>query len=263
MFIHGEEAEFVFGLGTQILPTLGADIYGRTTQRVVLDSGQRWFEIGFRMDLLLSGNAATGWTDPGNYFRIEPQWSLDLVTWEMGKFLPAPVPVVDIGGGVYEYWSRAIHPVDSAVKSGALFLQSGMSLSGEGKINSDARNNPFLALTVDRVSLALGGFPYTMPADAARMQADLGAIYPGATITAASATVWQIAIPAVGITAFGPVNKLWWPGYLVPDLFGNLTQTVDGGSFFGVYVNEGGVPIYPRAFARLKITAGTRYDPFS
>jgi hypothetical protein len=260
LFVAGQEAEFLFGQGTQILPTLGAEIYGRTATRIVLDADERWFEMGFQMDHLLSGNAATGWTDAGNYFRLEAQWSLDLVSWAMGKFIPAPVPVVDLGGGLYEYWARAIHPVDSAVKSGQIGTYSGQYGNGiPGAFSSDPRNNPLTALTVAGVSLALGGFPYTMPTDAAKMQADLRVFYPLATVTATSDVIWEIVIPGVAMTQFNQLNKVSWPGYLVQDMFGNLTITVDGAYLAGAMVDGAGTPIHQRAFGRLKISPGSRY----
>lgn len=264
VFIHGEECEFVFGRGTQILPTLGAEIWGRSEARVALDANERWFEMGFRMDHLLSGNSAAGWTDQGNYFRIEPEWSPDLINWSAGKFIPAPVPVVDNGDGTWTYWSRAIHPVDSAVKSGILEVSSGAIYYGGVGTNTsgDTRNNPFTALTVLNVVQALGGFPYTMPTDAARMQSDLAAIFPGATVEASAATVWRIRIPNQTFSAFAQFSKVFWPVYLVADMFGVVNTPVDGAFFGGNFVNSAGVAIHPKAFGRLKITPGTRYDPF-
>lgn len=263
--VGGEEVEFLFGQGTQLFPNLPVPIYGACGTRMVLDAGQKWFEVGFRMDHLLSGNAAAGWTDAGNYFRIEPQWSIDLVNWSMGKFLPAPVPVINLGGGVYEYWSRCIHPQDSAIKSGQLEISSGAAYGQPGtlgNIGSDSRNNPFTALTILGVSRALGGFPYTMPGDAARMQTDLSALFPGATVEASADTVWRIRIPAITFGSFGQLNKIFWPVYLVANSFGAIVSPVDGSNLDGNFVNAEGLAIYNKAFARLKITAGTRYDPY-
>ena len=109
------------------------------------------------------------------------------------------------------------------------------------------------------VALPLGGFPYTMPGDAARMQTDLRVFYPTATVEASSDLIWAINIPYVSQTLFSQSSKVFWPGYLVPDFFGNLTVWVDGYGFAGAFVNEFGVPIFTKAFARLKITSGTRY----
>lgn len=264
VFVGGQEAEFVFGKGTQILPTLGAEIYGRTEARVVDDAGEKWFEMGFQMDHLLSGNPAAGWTDQGDYFRIDYEWSQDLTTWAAGKFVPAPTPIVDVGGGSYQYWARALNPVDAAIKSGEIRVSSGYGQGGiNGDITAEARNSPFTALTVAGVSLPLGGFPYTMPDDAARMQTDLRAFYPDATIEASSSTVWRIIIPTVNFTSYSQTSKVWWPGYLIPDIFGDLTVLVDGAYFFGTLVDAAGTPIVTKAFGRLQITSGSRYNHLS
>lgn len=265
VFVTGHEAEFVFGQGTQLFPNIPVPIYGVCGTRVVLDAGQRWFEFSFRMDHLLSGNAGAGWTDAGNYFRIEPEWSLDLVNWSMGKFIPAPVPVVDLGGGVYEYWARSVHPVDSAIKSAQISCRSREVWDGEpGTIAGDARNNPITGITIAGVALALGGFPYALgtAGEDARMTAALQPFYAGATVVATSNIVWDIIIPGVSLSSFGQFSRVFWPGYLVPDIFGNLTITLASADLSGNYINAAGVAIYNKAFARLKITAGTRYAAY-
>ena len=265
VFVGGNEADFIFGQGTQLFPNIPVPIYGVCGTRIVLAAGEKWFEFSFRMDHLLTGNAAAGWTDAGNYFRIEPQWSLDLVDWSMGKFIPAPVPVVDLGGGVYEYWARAIHPVDSAVKSAQISCRSRAAWDGQnGTIGGDTRNNPITGITIAGVALALGGFPYALgtAGEDTRMTAALQPFYPGATVVATSNIVWDITIPNVNLTAFGQINRIFWPGYLVADIFGALTITIASADLSGNFVKVAGVAIYTKAFARLKITAGTRYDPY-
>jgi hypothetical protein len=259
VFHGGQEAEFVFGKGTQVFPNLPVEIFGVLSSRVVLDAGQQWFEVGFRMDGQLTGNAAAGWADAGNYFKLDLEWSPDLANWSAGKFVPAPAPVIDLGGGVYEYWSRALNPQDAAIKSGQIRVSFGMPGLGEAMGGADPRNNPLTALTIAGVALPLGGFPYTMPGDAARMQTDLRVFYPTATVEATTDLIWAINIPYVSQTLFSQSSKVFWPGYLVPDFFGNLTGWVDGYGFAGSFVNEFGVPIVTKAFARLKITSGTRY----
>ncbi len=254
VFVNGEEAAFVFGRGTQVFPNAPLELSGWTQTRVVLDSAERWFEVGFKLDHELVGNPAAGWTDTGNYLKLDLQWSQELVSWSFGKFVPAPVPVVDLGGGVFEYWARAVNPVDSAVKTGALVC----SIS-----NGDARNNPLTSVIIAGVVQTLPRFPYYMPGDASKLQEDLIAKgFAGTTVTAPSATTWTISIPSVNYTAFAQSSRVGWPGYLVPDMYGNLTNTSDGLGFQGTFVNAAGVPIYTRAFARLKISGGTRYNAF-
>lgn len=256
VFHAGQEADFVFGRGTTMFAKLPAEIYGRCETRTVVDAGERWFEFGFRMDHALTGNAASGWTDAGNYFRIEPQWSTDLVTWSMGKFIPAPVPVVTVGDGSFEYWSRALNPVDSAVKSASITCAS-------TAVDGDTRNNPLTSVVIAGVTQALPNFPYTLPGHAAQLQTDLRAAgWTGTIVTASSDTVWSIAIPYVGYTAFSQSSYVGWPGYLVADVFGALTNLVARRDFGGNFIDAAGTPVLLKAFARLKITAGTRYDPY-
>lgn len=172
VFFGGHEARFAFGMGTQILPNLGAEIYGNHETRTVVETDAFWFEFGFTIDCQLNGNSAAGFTDAGNYFRIEIQQSEDLVNWNMGKFVPAPVPVVDNGNGTWTYWNRATIPiwwfnvlVDLTVSSN----RYGKSITG---------------ITVGGAPVSLPGYPYAMPAAAATLQADLRANgYPGATVT--------------------------------------------------------------------------------
>lgn len=172
-FFGGQEAEFVFGRGTQILPSLGAEIYGSTAIRMVADDVAEWMELGFTMDHLLNGNGAAGFTDQGHYFRINLQQSLDLVNWNMGKFEPAPVPVVDNGDGTWTYWSRCTQP------------RIWKHITIDETITSTRYAKTITGLQLFQMNIATGmSYPYAMPADAARLQADLRAAgYPGATVT--------------------------------------------------------------------------------
>lgn len=263
VFVLGEEAEFVFGKGTQLFPNVPFGIWGMTQTRVVDHLGEKWFEVGFQMDHLLAGNPAAGWTDQGNYLRIDYEWSADLVSWSAGKFIGAPVPVVDMGAGVYQYWARALNPVDSAVKSGSIRVSSGYPGQPGDIFTQDTRNNPFTGLTIAGVVQPLGGFPYTMPGDAARMQTDILARgWTGATVEASSATVWRIIIPGVSYTLYSQSSSVFWPVYLVADMFGVINSPVDRAGLTGTLVNASGVPIFQRAFGRLKISGGSRYDPY-
>jgi hypothetical protein len=133
------------------------------------------------------------------------------------------------------------------------------STAGSG---ADVRNNPFTSLVINNVTRALGGFPYTMPGDAARMQADMRANgLTGATCVATAATTWRIDIPNVNYTQYSTVNKVGWPGYLVADMFGALTSTVDGRGFTGQFVNTAGVrTALTKQFGRFGLSLGSRYD---
>ena len=330
MFYAGEEAEFVFGRGTQIFPNAPFPLYGRTGVEMIADANGYWFEFGFRIDAELSGNAGTGWTDAGNYVRLEVQQSLDLETWHMGKFGPAPVDsVINRGDGTWEYWGRAFVPVyweTVLVDLTAVTTRYGKSITG---------------VSVMSVPVSLPNFPYAMPAAAATLQADLrtagdtgatvtttsgtltataqnhtvGGIRPivltqsGGAVTAASSQGSSIslpsfpyALPAAAATLQADLRTAGHTGavvmlhqdswtILLPDRTAVATQrefslTITPGDpfkswdTFGNYQGEnpanqikgtsgnlrtpGGAPLEEagRQFARLKISAGTRYSAF-
>lgn len=256
VFHAGQEADFAFGRGTLLFSNAPIELYGRTESRVVSHAGERWFEFGFRVDAALTGNGATGWTDAASYLQLEPQWSPDLVNWSMGKFVPAPAPVVDLGGGIFEYWSRALNPQDSAIKTGSLVASN---------ISGDVRNNGFTALVIAGVSQALPNFPYdmTVAGTAAQLQADIIALgWAGTVVTGSTAAAWSVSIPSVNYTSYAQSSYLSFPTYLVGDMFGVLNTPVSRAGFGGSFVDAAGTQIFTKAFARLKITAGTRYDPY-
>lgn len=256
VFHAGQEADFAFGRGTTMFARAPIELYGRTEARVVDDAGERWFEFGFRVDAALTGNGATGWVDGGNYLRLEAQWSPDLINWSMGKFVPAPVPVVTIGDGTFEYWSRALNPQDSAVKTGSMTAVNS---------TADTRNNGFTSLVIAGVAQALDHFPYDMsvPGTAAQLQADIRAKgWTGAVVTGTTAIDWSIFIPTVNYTSYSQSSYVGFPTYLVADMYGVINTPISSMFFFGAMVDAAATPIFAKGFARLKITAGNRYDAY-
>lgn len=252
VFVAGEEAGMIFGHGTQVFPNVPVEIYGTTQARIVEDGGKKWFELGFRMDHLLSGNPAAGWTDAGNYFRIDYEWTDDLSTWSAGKFVAAPTPIIDLMDGTWEYWARCINPQDAAIKTANLVCSSTAA-------TGDSRNNPITAIKIAGTTQSLPNFPYAMPGDAAQLQTDLVAAgWSGATVTASSNIVWEILVPNVTTAAFNSPSSVSWPPYTVSGPLGS--STVTGRGFEGAYYTAEGDPVHPRAFGRLKISKGTRYD---
>lgn len=264
VFHLGQEIEFAFGMGTQLLPKAPLRIWGLCQTRVVAASGEKWFEFGFRISAELTGDASSGWNDADGYFCIEPEWSRDLINWEVGKFVPAPVPVVTLPSGQKQYWSRAIRPVDSAIKTGQIRANSGTfaAVGNAGNTSGDVRNNPFTALTVAGTVKALGGFPYTMPGDAARMTADMQAFFPGSSVVATSAVNWQITIPGVNFQAYNAISKIYWPSYMIADMYGSLNTPFNGIDLAGEFVDPAGNSIETKGFARLKITNGILYPDY-
>ena len=50
-------------------------------------------------------------------------------------------------------------------------------------------------------------------------------------------------------------GKVYWPGYLIPDMFGDLTNTRDHVSFLSEWINANGVRTSnPRQFLRMKVS---------
>ncbi len=90
----------------------------------------------------------------------------------MGKFEPAPTPEVNNGDGTYTYWSRCTQPRVWKFVRVDLTLTS--NRAGKSITNLKLFGN----------TIALTGYPYAMPADAARLQTDLLALgYTGATVS--------------------------------------------------------------------------------
>ena len=176
VFIGGQEAEFIFGQGTQLFPNLPVPIYGCTSYRWSSDDTGIWWEVGFTIDAPLTGNGGAGWTDAGNYLRFEIQQSLDLVSWNMGRFTPAAVPAVDNGDGTWTYWSRCSIP--------RLWKYVRVDVTA----TSSRYGKSITAVRLFGATLALPGYPYAMPAQAATLQAHLRALgYTGATVTSVAA----------------------------------------------------------------------------
>lgn len=251
----GQAVDYVVA-GGKLIYSADPVLLPETTSRIVDDAGERWFEFGFLSPEILTGNSGTGWTDAGTYCRLHLEWSLDLVNWSFGKFIPAPVPVVAVGDGTSWYWSRALNPQDSAAKTGALFFDNGNGYF------PDARRNGFTAVVLAGVSLALPHFPYDMSVagTAAQLQADIRAAgFPGTIVTGTTAEDWTVAVPSVAYTSYAQGSYLLFPGYLVEDMFGVLNTTIDRVNAVGTFVDAAGTPVCPKAFARLGVTAGTRY----
>lgn len=222
VFVSGEESEFIFGAGQQILPAVPVPIYGTTQSRTVRDTGGFWFEFGFRVDTALTGNAAAGFADAGNYVALSIEHSLDLQTWSLGKFLPAPVdPVIDNEDGTYTYWSRCIEPITWA------------NVMVDFRSASTRYGKSITSISIFNEHVVLPRYPYAMPSQAALLQADLrSAGYDGALVTSTPASI--------SVTARNHTQ----PGAYT------LTVTLSGASVTAVETNQGvyiPLPSYPYA----------------
>jgi len=201
-----------------------------------------WFDVGFDVPEILTGSASAGWT--GSAATYLPIWSEDLTTWLTGKFSDCAGNPVDNGDGTWRYWMRSMYPVDSETKTGSIQSQN----------SGDVRNNPLTSLVIDSVAISLPHYPYTMPGDAATMQADIRAAgWSGATVTATTASDWSIIIPVVSISDFGVNSAVSWPMWSYTDSVG-FYREVAGAGFDGIFVNSSAVRTFvPKQFFRLKI----------
>lgn len=252
----GNDVEFLVGRGTTMFAKSAVSFDGVTRCREVMYiSGLSKLEFGFRIDAQLSGNAAAGWTDPGNYIRFQLQFSQDLVNWSFGKFLPADIPVVDLGDGVFEYWGVSSKADDSAQKIGDLSVTN---------TYGNPLANGFTSIVIAGVAQNLPHFPYnmTVAGTAAMLQADLVAAgFPGAVVLGSTATNWEIEIPAVQFTALQQPSYVGFPSFMLPDVNGVLNTPCDRIAFGGDYRDPDGAPIVPRMFGRLHFSPGSRYQP--
>jgi hypothetical protein len=236
VFIEGEECEFIFGRGSQLFPNIPVPVYGTTESRMTLDAVAHWFEFGFRIDAALTGNAGAGWTDAGNYVRLEIQYSTDLVNWSMGKFLPAPVPVVDLGSGVFEYWGRCTVP------------EHWEDIMIDLAATSDRYGKTITAISVFRSFITLPNFPYDMPSEAGQLQTDLRAAgYAGATVTSVAA---PLVASAKNHTVNGTAN------FVLTQVGTNVTAVSLGGSPVSLPGFPYSMPTQRAALQAALVTAG-------
>jgi hypothetical protein len=230
--------------------------------RVVNSGGEKWAEFGWLSPVnTLTGDAVTGFLDPTGSLLFKPERSEDLVNWD-SDWIPSPGSPVAVGDGDYMYWVRSKYPIDSAVKAGRLSLKSG-TLFGDGTFKGDARNNPITGITIAGVVQPLLGVSYTMPQDAAALQARLIALgWTGAAVTASSNLDWEITITDVTLTDYNLSSRVSWPGYPVQNLFTNFITDVNGADFLGFFVNEFGVRTgVIKQFMRMGISRGPN-NPF-
>ncbi len=222
VFHAGQEVNFAFGRGTLLFSKAAIEIYGRTECRTVVETDAYWFEFGFRIDTVLSGNSGAGFSDAGNYFRIECEQSTNLVNWSMGKFIPSPAgAVINNGDGTHTYWHRSTVPI------------WWFNILVDLTITSNRYGKSITGLSIGQVPVSLPAFPYAMPSQAANLQTHLRAAgYAGAVISSVTAPLSvEIKNHTVG-------------GVSV------LPATMSGASVTGVTTNGGAsipLPGYPYA----------------
>ncbi len=228
----------------------------RITEEMGANGLEKWAEWGFVVDydeLDLVGNASAGWVDGAGFCRAELQRSETLTDWSLGQLTDCAGSPEDNGDGSYTFWARSPYPIDSAIKTG--FLSADNYLAS-GTDSHDSRQNPFISITLAGVVQYLPNFPYWMPGDAPQMQTDLRAAgWTGSTVTATSDVLWAIVVPGVFQDSYILQNRVEWPLYLVPDMYGNIVNPCSGRSLAGTWVNAANVrTAVSKQFARLKMT---------
>lgn len=222
--------------------------------RIVTETNDKWFEVGIPMlasQPMESGNASAGFLWLNGFVRFHLEWSEDLINWHVGKFADSGTPqatVID-GENCLIYWARSIYSVDSKVKTGHMWVEFSQSYSG------NPLNNPLNALTINNIVRNIAG-SYTMPGDAAALQAKLRELgFADATVVAVSDVIWRIDLYGINFVAYGTTNKIYWPQYLVADMFGNVNTPVNGIDFQGEFVNANGLRCtLNKQFARMGAT---------
>lgn len=265
MLYHGGTSDLNLKTGgsdVQFLMNAGQIIYAiKHSQKIevplmnrkVITATDIWFEVGVPVlaSCAFSGNSSAGWTWLNGFFGLQLYWSENLTQWSVGKFTDSGTPesaTID-GEACLIYWARSIYSIDSKVKTGHMWVEFSAAYPG------DSRNNPLNALTINSIVRNLAG-SYTMPGDAAALQAKLRELgFEGATVVAVSDVVWRIDLYGINYVAYGTTNKVYWPQYLVADMYGNVVTPVNGQDFQGEFVNSSGLRCtVSKQFARLGAT---------
>lgn len=192
--------------------------------RIVVDDEASWMEIGFLSAAELIGNPTDGWVDPGHYVGIFAQNSVDLAEWKDGSFIESPTgAVVDNGDGTFWYWCRSTLP------------QFWKTQVGDNVASSNRYGKSITAIKLGGVLVSLPRYPYTMPSQAAILQADLRAAgYTAATVTSSTAAL------SVGIINHYYANGLAGRDELIPVM--NGSNQVTSVSYLGAAIS---LPSYP------------------
>jgi peptidoglycan/xylan/chitin deacetylase (PgdA/CDA1 family) len=157
------------------------------TARMTDDADGSWLEVGFQTTAVLTGDALNGWTDSaGNAWKL--QETTDLSTWHDFQFSDCAGSPADLGGGIWEYWSRCAVP------------RVWFSVLTDLTATSDRYGKSITGITAQGSAVSLS-YPYAMPADAATLQADLRTA--GFTGALVSATTGSLVARAIAHAATG------------------------------------------------------------
>jgi len=149
-----------------------------TTASTLADETAFWFDLEILLPAEFTGSPEVGWSRPAGDIRLGVFWSDNLVVWSAAgvgwSAAPGTWPQLQPDGR--NLWrARAATPI---------WWQQVLV---DYVATSDRYGKSIQAITIARAPVSLPGFPYAMPADAARLQADLRATgYPGAVVSSVS-----------------------------------------------------------------------------
>lgn len=217
-----------------------------TKCRMVEENGvngwEKWFDFGMELPTVtapfITGNSGAGWSLLGGLFTLHMEQTENLVDWNMGRMLPAPVAVESDGNPdpdleILTYWARSFFPRDSRIKTGQL-----VSVMAD----NDPRRNPITYVKINGVLLALARYPYSLPTQAGFLAEDLAELgFLGATVISTAAGSWEIRVPNIALTSYDIKSEIGWPMFLVPNMYGNVVNPCGSTFPSGSFVNSGGV----------------------
>lgn len=213
---EGRQLSLLIHQNRQIYPGKRLDL-GPVPHRIVSAVEATWFEFAWSSNELLTGTAATGWTDARGLVTVTPKVSEDLATWT-SQVIDAPGSPELQGDGSYLYWVRGTVP---------LYWEQTLC---DFTLASNRYGKSVTSISLLGVAISLPGYPYALPAQKAALQADLRtAGYAGATVTSSTAAIsvqvrnhistgtatLQVTMSGANVTAVAPVNgtTISLPGY--------------------------------------------------
>lgn len=149
-----------------------------TTVRTVADETAFWFELEILLPAEFTGSPEEGWSRPTGDIQLGIFRSDNLTEWDAAgagwSSAPGLWPQLQPDGR--NLWcARAATP---------LWWQQVLV---DYTVTTNRYAKAILGITIARVAVSLPGFPYAMPADAARLQNDLrNAGYPGSVVSSVS-----------------------------------------------------------------------------
>jgi hypothetical protein len=171
---EGRQLTLLASQGRGIYPPKKLEL-ASTPNRMVLDATGYWLEFGWRSTELLTGSAEAGWQDSRGLVSIRAQTSEDLLSWTVGNVVDAAGSPEAVGDGTYIYWVRCKTP------------QYWQTTLRDFRVSSAKHGKSITGIHLYGTDIALA-YPYAMPSEKARLQADLRtAGYPGTLVTSASA----------------------------------------------------------------------------